>query len=226
MPRFSLKESYRQQTSCAGLSLIGQCCEVAQVDQMALIIVPATTLRRQRRQIGRLGRARSSSRRSWGQRHALEHLREQRFVGTAKETLGGSRAIGATDMVVVNGGERCELAVAEPMATMVMQSQLTVAALHPGTAALEAIGAFTGHLFQACEFGGRQGAQRMCIVAQRFEQLAAQPAQSVTRLGMGATRGDAIQIQGRDELFDERALQCGGAAREPRPATAAWRRKR
>jgi hypothetical protein len=41
------------------------------------------------------------------------------------------------------------------MAAMVMQGQLTVAALHRGTAALEAIGAFAGHLFEAREFGGR-----------------------------------------------------------------------
>jgi len=32
MPRFYLKESNRQLTSYAGLSLIGPCCEVAQVD--------------------------------------------------------------------------------------------------------------------------------------------------------------------------------------------------
>ena len=32
MPRFCLKESNRQLTSYAGLSLIGQCCEAAQVD--------------------------------------------------------------------------------------------------------------------------------------------------------------------------------------------------
>ncbi len=56
---------------------------VLQGKRMALIIVPATPLRRQRHQTGRLGRSRSSLRWSWGQRHALERLREQRFVGTA-----------------------------------------------------------------------------------------------------------------------------------------------
>ena len=48
-------------------------------------------------------------------------------MGTAKEALGGGRAVGAPDVVVVHGGERRELAVAQAMATMVMQSQLTVA---------------------------------------------------------------------------------------------------
>ncbi|MEF8697952.1 MAG: IS1380 family transposase [Candidatus Accumulibacter sp. UW20] len=43
MPRFSLKESHRQQTSCAGLSLIGQCCEVAQVDQILGAAMPVAT---------------------------------------------------------------------------------------------------------------------------------------------------------------------------------------
>ena len=110
----------------------------------ALIIVSANPLRCHRHQIGLLGRSGSSARRPWGQRHALEHLREQGFVGTAKEALGGGRAVGATDMIVVYGGERRELAVAQAMAAMVMQGQLTVTALHPGAAALEAIGAIAG----------------------------------------------------------------------------------
>jgi hypothetical protein len=130
-------------------------------------------------------------------------------VGTAKEALGGGRAVGATEVIVVQGGERRELAVAQAMATLVMQGQLSVTALHPGTAALEAIGAFTGDLFQARSLGARQGLKRMVAVAQRFEQLVAQCAQSVTRLGVGAARGDALQIQGRNQLFDEDALQVG-----------------
>ena len=165
---------------------------------------------RQRHQIGRPGRSRSSSRGSWGQRHALEGLREQRFVCAAKEALGGGCAVGATDVIVVHGGERRELAVAQAMATLVMQGQLSITALHPGTAALEAIGAFAGHLFQARSLGARQGLERMVAVAQRFEQLVAQCVQSVTWLGVGAARGDALQIQGRNQLFDEGALQLGG----------------
>ena len=94
-----------------------------------------------------------------------------------------------------------------------MQGQLSVTALHPGTAALEAIGAFAGHLFQARSLGARQGLERMVAVTQRFEQRAAQRAQSVTRLGEGAARGDALQIQGRNQLFDEGALQLGCSAR-------------
>ena len=126
-------------------------------------------------------RSRSSSRGSWGQRHALERLREQRFVGTAKKALGGGRAVGATDVIVVHGGERRELAVAQAIAALVMQGQLSVTARHPGTAALEAIGAVAGHLFQARSLGARQGLERMVAVTQRFEQLAAQRAQSVRR---------------------------------------------
>ena len=128
----------------------------------------------------------------------------------AKEALGGGCAVGATDVIVVHGGERRELAVAQAMATLVMQGQLSITALHPGTAALEAIGAFAGHLFQARSLGARQGLERMVAVTQRFEQRAAQRAQSVTRLGEGAARGDALQIQGRNRLFDEGALQLGG----------------
>ncbi|KFB66609.1 MAG: hypothetical protein CAPSK01_004130 [Candidatus Accumulibacter vicinus] len=62
--------------------------------------------------------------------------------------------VGATDVIVVYGGERRELAVAQAMSAMVMQGQLAVAAFHPGAAALEAIGAFAGHLFQARDLGG------------------------------------------------------------------------
>ena len=129
---------------------------------------------------------------------ALEHLRERRFVGTGKEALGGGRAVGATDVVVVHGGERRELA----------------------------IGAVAGHLFQARALGERQGVERMGAVAQRFEPLAAQRAQSVTRLGVGAARGDALQIQGWNQWFDEGTLQVGGSARASTFTPAGWRRKR
>ena len=75
--------------------------------------------------LGLLGRSGSSARRSWGQWHALEHLREQGFVGTAKEALGGGGTVGATDVVIVYGGERRELAVAQAMAAMVMPVSYT-----------------------------------------------------------------------------------------------------
>ena len=84
---------------------------------------------------------------------------------------------------------------------------MAITALHPGTAALETIGAVTGHLFQVRAFGARQGVERMVAVAQRFEQLAAERAQSVPRLGAGAARGNALQIQGGNQLVDEGALQ-------------------
>lgn len=43
MPLFFLNESHRQLTSYAGLSLIGQCCEVAQVDQILGKAMPVAT---------------------------------------------------------------------------------------------------------------------------------------------------------------------------------------
>jgi hypothetical protein len=42
MPRFYLKESNRQLTSYAGLSLIGQCCEAAQVDPILDKAIPVS----------------------------------------------------------------------------------------------------------------------------------------------------------------------------------------
>jgi hypothetical protein len=83
----------------------------------------------------------------------------------AKEALGGGRAVGATDVVVVYGGECRELAVAQAMATMVVEGQLAITARHPGTAALETIGTVTGHLFQVRAFGARQGVERMVALA-------------------------------------------------------------
>ena len=53
-------------------------------------------------------------------------------MGTAKEALGGGRAVGATEVIVVYSGERRKLAVAQSMAALVMQRQLTVPPLHPG----------------------------------------------------------------------------------------------
>jgi hypothetical protein len=113
-------------------------------------------------------------------------------MGTTEEALGGGGAVGAVDVEVMHGGERRELAVAQTMAAMVMEGQLTVAALHTGAAALEAIGAFAGHLFQVRALGTRQSLERMRALAQRFEPLAAQRTQSVTWFGMGAARGDAL----------------------------------
>lgn len=43
MPRFYLKESGRQLTSYAGLSLIGQCCEAALVDPILGKAIPVSS---------------------------------------------------------------------------------------------------------------------------------------------------------------------------------------
>lgn len=59
----------------------------------------------------------------------------------------------------------------QQMAITVTEGRLTAATLHPGTAALKAIGAVADYLFQARALGGRQGVERMGAVAQRFEQL-------------------------------------------------------
>ena len=59
-------------------------------------------------------------------------------MAAAEAAPGGASAVHATDMVVVHGGEA---AVAEAMATMVMQRQLPVRSVGAGTAALKKIGA-------------------------------------------------------------------------------------
>ncbi len=111
----------------------------------------------------------------------------------AEEAPGGGRAIGATDIEVVHGGERRELAVTETMTAMMMQGQLTVAARHTGTAALEQIGAVAGHLFEALAVRGRESVKRMLGLAQRFEQLRAQCPQWGSGLGAG-TAGDRRDV--------------------------------
>jgi len=112
-------------------------------------------------------------------------------------------------MEVVHGGERRELAVAEAMTAVMMQGQLTVAALHTGTAALEQIGAFGGHLFEALAVPGRERVQWVIGLAQRFEQPHTQCPPLVTEFGTGTARSHALQVQGRNELLDERRLQGG-----------------
>lgn len=61
-------------------------------------------LRRHGAQARRLGRVRSSARRSGWQRHSREDLCEQRVMGATEETLRGSGSIGVAQVEVVHGG--------------------------------------------------------------------------------------------------------------------------
>ena len=82
-------------------------------------------------------------------------------MGAPEEALSGGGAVGAQDMKVVDGGEGCQLAIAEAVTTVMIERQVTVAALHAGAAALEQIGAALGDLLDACAKRGREGLQRI-----------------------------------------------------------------
>ena len=71
---------------------------------------------------------------------------EQRRVNTSEETFGGGRTVGATNIEIVHGCERRELAVTEAVTAMMIQRELTVAPFDGRTAALKQFGAFTGDL--------------------------------------------------------------------------------
>jgi hypothetical protein len=127
-------------------------------------------------------------------------------MSTSEEALGGGGAVGATDVKIVHGGERHELGVAESMATVVKQRKLPVATFHSGTAALEQIGTFTGHLLDALLQGGRELLQRMGRLAKRLEQLLTEGAQSMARVGPGAAGGGTLEVDGRNQLLNDRLV--------------------
>ena len=85
--------------------------------------------------------------------HAIDELLEQRRVGTTEEALSGGRTVGATDVEVVHGRERRELALTETVTAMMIQRQLAVTPLHGRAAALEQIGAFAGYLLDTLSDG-------------------------------------------------------------------------
>ena len=147
--------------------------------------------------------ARSSSSRTRRQRHAREDLLEQWRWRVAEQALGGGGAIGAADVKVVHGGERGELAIAQAMAAMVMERELAVAALDRGAGALEQIGTVAGHLLEVGARVGVERLDRMVWLQQRLEDLGAQGAQVGARLGPGSARGDALEVERRDQLLQD-----------------------
>ena len=130
-----------------------------------------------------------------------------------EEALGGRRAVSAADVKVMHGRERGELAVAQAMTPMMMQRQLAVASFHTGAAALEQIGASAGDLFDLGARLGRQTLQRMIGSTQRVEQGGTRCLHALSGLGRGAACGDAFEVQGGDELPEDRRFQLRGSAR-------------
>ena len=61
-----------------------------------------------------------------------------------EEAFGGSGAVGAAAVVVVDHGQSGEFAVTEAVTAVMMERELAVAALDAGTAALEEVGAVAG----------------------------------------------------------------------------------
>ena len=135
---------------------------------------------------------------------------EQRGVCPPEEALCGGRTVGAADVEVVHGRKRGEPAIAQAMTPVMMQRQLAVASLHTGTAALEQIGAGPGDLFDPRALLGRETLQRMIGAPQRVEQRGTHRIHAVSGLGRGAAGGDALEIDGRDELLEDCHLQLRG----------------
>ena len=90
-----------------------------------------------------------------------QHLLKQRRVSAPEEAFGGGGAVGATDIIVVQGGQGGQLAVAETVTAVMIQRQVAVAPFHTGTAALEQIGTARGDRFDVGAACGWQGLQRM-----------------------------------------------------------------
>ena len=135
---------------------------------------------------------------------------EQRGVCPPEEALCGGRTVGAADVEVVHGRKRGEPAIAQAMTPVMMQRQLAVASLHTGTAALEQIGAGPGDLFDPRAVRGRETLQRMIGAPQRVEQRGTHRLHAVSGLGRGAAGGDALEIDGRDELLEDCRFQLRG----------------
>ncbi len=88
-------------------------------------------------------------------------------MATTEEAFGSGGAVGATDVIVVDGRQGRELTATQAVTAMMVEGALTVAALHAGAAALEQIGAAAGDRFEVPTGGERQGLQRMRRLAYR-----------------------------------------------------------
>ena len=89
-------------------------------------------------------RSRSFSGGSRGRIECAEQRLEHRRGRLFEEALRCGRAVRSADEVVVHGGERGQLAVAQAVLAVVMQGPLAVASFYAGAAAREEIGAFAG----------------------------------------------------------------------------------
>ncbi len=98
----------------------------------------------------------------------------------------------------------------KPMTPVMMQRQLAVASFHTGAAALEQIGASAGDLFDPSAVRGRETLQRMIGAPQDVEQRGTRRLHAVSGLGSGAAGGDALEIQGGDELLEDRRFHLRG----------------
>ncbi|TVQ95221.1 MAG: hypothetical protein EA400_00115 [Chromatiaceae bacterium] len=138
---------------------------------MTLIIVPATVLRRHRFEVGRARWSRSFSGRPLGRIEGTQQALEHRFWWLAEEVFCSGGAIGSTDEVVVQGGERGELAMAEAVLSVMVQGELAVVPFHAGAAALEQIGAFAGDGLDGAAQVGVEHLSRRIGLAQWRQQL-------------------------------------------------------
>ena len=75
---------------------------------------------------------------------------------------------------------------------------------------MEQIGAGAGDLFDPCAGLGREGLQRMIGLTQRFEQRGTQRLQALSCCGAGAACGGTFEVQGRNELLEDRRVQGRG----------------
>jgi hypothetical protein len=100
------------------------------------------------------------------------------------------------------------------MTCVMMQRQLAVASFHTGTAALEQIGAGADNLFDLCARLGRQTLQRMIGLTQRVEQYATRCLHALSGLGRRAACGDALEVQGGDELLEGRRFLLWGSFKD------------
>lgn len=145
-------------------------------------------------------------------------------LGTSKHEY--SAVVGAAELEIVHGRERGELAVAQAMASVMVQGQLAVSTLHAGVAALKQVGALAGHLFEPLTVFGCKRRDRVVGLARRLEQLRAQCPQAVPGLGAGAANGSAIEIERPNELLDQGGIHRGRQIEGLDFSPARWRRKR
>ena len=68
-------------------------------------------------------------------------------MGLLKETLSCGGVIRSGDIEIVDDGQGIQLAMADPMQTMMSEGELSIAAFDAGTGALKELGTLGGHGF-------------------------------------------------------------------------------